>query len=690
MSMNVRSWFRGGLAAWAVGLGLAAEPMAAPSAMAQRMTLTRQVRLELLVISAADVGTVAIMAGLREAGVPFRELDLADPARPRIDDAFLTESPAWFVRRARYQALVTPSDQPAGLLPEEAQALARYQREFGIRRLDSYVYPSPSVHMTWPHDGGFVGAFDGATARVTPAGRAAAFDYLVGPIPFDDASAQTLESWGYLATALPPDAAQERSFTPLLELTLPSSDAPPRTGVLAGVLSDAGREVLVLTAALNPHQFQLQALFPGLLRWLTRGVYLGTERNYFSMHVDDLFLANTRWVPDHDCTMDGDCPMGLDVPDILMTPADVDQLLAWQAEHAFQLQLAFNGGGYALALEDAPTFPLGDTLIARQAELRWINHTYTHEFMGCAQDFTQRPLRCLTDATGALAWVPFASIDEQIRKNLEFAAQHGMAVAPDALVTGEHGGLRRAPEEPSDNPELLRALDASAIAWLASDYSREREQRAVAAAYTLPRYPLNLYFNVATRRELVDEYNWIYTKAADGGSGRCENNPLSTCITPLDVATGYDEYVVPQEAKVVLQHILSNSPRPHYAHQSNLAEDRLLYPLLERILTDYRRVFADEAPLVDLTMGEAGLELKRAADWQRNRSRVTGYLEGSKLVLAVSGSGSVHVPLTLPAGSAVGGKPVLDAYAGSQTGWRQVVSLLDQALTLPSSLGYAE
>jgi hypothetical protein len=201
---------------------------------------------------------------------------------------------------------------------------------------------------------------------------------------------------------------------------------------------------------------------------------------------------------------------------------------------------------------------------------------------------------------------------------------------------------------------------------------------------------LNLYFNVATRRELVDEYNWIYTRAADGGSGRCENNPLSTCIAPLAVATGYDEYIVHQEAKVVLQHVLSNSPRPHYAHQSNLAEDRLLYPLLERILADYRRVFADGAPLVDMTMSEAGLELKRAADWQRNRARVTGYIEGSKLVLAVSGGGSVHVPLTLPVGSTVAGQPVLESYAGSQSGWRHVVSLLDQALILPSSLGYAK
>jgi hypothetical protein len=673
------------LASWvAAGLVVAA----AGTVSAQLITMTRQVNLELLVISAADVGTAAIVAGLREAGVPFREIDLNDPTRPRIDDAFLSEAPGMFVRRAKFQAVVAPSDQPAGLAPEEQQALASFQREFGIRRLDSYVYPSPSVHMSWPFESGFVGAFDGAIAQVTAAGKAAAFGYLAGPVPFDDASVQTTESWGYLATPLPPDAERQRSFTPLVELMLPGSQS---AGVLAGVFADAGREVLVLTCALNPSQLQLQVLLPGLLRWLTRGVYLGTERNYLSVHVDDLFLANARWVPDHDCTMDGDCPAGLMVPDIVMTPADVDHLLAWQTEHTFQPQLAFNGGGYALALENAPSFPLGDKLIEHHAELRWINHTYTHEFLGCAQDLTQRPLRCLSDPAGALIWTPFATIDEQIRKNLEFAAQHGMRVTPGELVTGEHGGLRRAPDEPSDNPELLRALDAREIAWLASDYSREREQRAVASAtHTLPRYPLNLYFNVATRLEEVDEYNWIYTSAADGGSGRCENNPQSTCIAPLDPATAYEDYIVPQEARTILQHVLSNSPRPHYVHQSNLAEDRLVYPLLEKVLATYRSVFADSARLINPSMSEAGLELERSADWQRNRSRAHGYIEAGRVVLSVSGSGSVQVPLTLPAGSAVAGKPVLEAYAGAQTGWRNVMPLLDQSLTLPAGLGYVE
>lgn len=34
----------------------------------------------------------------------------------------------------------------------------------------------------------------------------------------------------------------------------------------------------------------------------------------------------------------------------------------------------------------AGAFELGEPLIERAAELRWINHTYTHESVGCVQD----------------------------------------------------------------------------------------------------------------------------------------------------------------------------------------------------------------------------------------------------------------------------------------------------------------
>jgi hypothetical protein len=35
---------------------------------------------------------------------------------------------------------------------------------------------------------------------------------------------------------------------------------------------------------------------------MTRGIHLGFDRNYFSAHIDDVFLADLRWSKDGDCT----------------------------------------------------------------------------------------------------------------------------------------------------------------------------------------------------------------------------------------------------------------------------------------------------------------------------------------------------------------------------------------------------
>ena len=142
------------------------------------------------------------------------------------------------------------------------------------------------------------------------------------------------------------------------------------------------------------------------------------------------------------------------------------------------------------------------------------------------------------------------------------------------------------------------------------------------SALTVPRYPMNVYYNVGTAEEITDEYNWIYTSKADGGSGVCENNPTSTCLDdPLDTATGFESYILPQEARTALGHAVGNDPRPHYVHQSNLAEDRLLYPVLDKVLADYRALYADNAPLENPRQSAVGTELKRRARLAGGRRR---------------------------------------------------------------------
>ena len=50
-------------------------------------------------------------------------------------------------------------------------------------------------------------------------------------------------------------------------------------------------------------------------------------------------------------------------------------------------------------------------------------------------------------------------------------------------------------------------------------------------ALTVPRFPMNVYYNAGRTADEVVEYNWLYTSTAQGGSGLCTANPAtSTCL----------------------------------------------------------------------------------------------------------------------------------------------------------------
>ena len=97
---------------------------------------------------------------------------------------------------------------------------------------------------------------------------------------------------------------------------------------------------------------------------------------------------------------------------------------------------------------------------------------------------------------------------------------------------------------------------------------------------------------------MVDEYNWIYNSRADGGSGICEDNPATTtCIAPLSGPEAFDDYIVPKQVTIALGFATANDPRPSYSHVSNLADDRLLLPMVTAILSTYRSTFAANTPV---------------------------------------------------------------------------------------------
>ncbi|MTE21683.1 hypothetical protein F0L17_21730 [Streptomyces sp. TRM43335] len=633
-----------------------------------------RVDLRVLVVDDGGPAVDAIGSALDDAGTPYTTVDLTDAGRPTVDADFLGDTVDGRPR-ARYQGVVLPGENPFGADSPETAALAAYEREFGVRQVDAYTYANPAVGLNWARDPGYAGPLDGRTARVTAAGKAGPFGYLEGGVPFEDNDPRIDESYGYLAVPLadPPEGAV---FTPYVEMTVPGTEAK---GSLVGEYVHDGRSELVVTFAYNRYQTQYRLLARGIVAWLTGGVHLGVDRNHFAVHVDDVLAADDRWNTELNCTPgDVDCGEageGVESDPIRMTAADAEYAARWSADRGLTLDLAFNGGGsVAHRAENGGADPLADRLLADRDDHRWINHTYDHPFLGCVQDTTVVPWRCATDEDGNTVWTSREFIAAQIEDNLVWATAHHLEVDPSELVTGEHSGLVTLPQQPVDNPDLAPALADNGVAWLASDSSRESRQRAVGPALTVPRHPMNIFYNAGRTVEQVDEYNWIYTRASDGGSGICETAPNTTCLdAPLDVPAGYESHIVPLEARIALRHVLSNDPRPHFVHQSNLAEDRIAYPALNRILDDYDDLFADNAPLVNLPMRDIGEEMARRTAWRGalDGGNVTAHRTGDTVtVVAPAG---VDVPVTVPEGTTRRvdgtGRSVGEAYAGLRTGW---------------------
>ncbi|MEU8888464.1 hypothetical protein [Streptomyces sp. NPDC048442] len=654
-------------AAPAFGLPAAASS-GSPAAGAPAAAAGEQVpRIDLRVLVVSDGGpaTAAIAAELSAAGTPFTLVDLTRAGRQVIDAAFLADTVDGRPR-AKYQAVVLPNDNPFPAGSGELAALVRYETLYAVPQVNAYTYARPQVGLQVP---AYSGSVDGLRAEVTAAGRGGPFGYLEGEVPFENNSPTVGESYAFLAKPAP-----GADFTAYVEAPIPGGTG---TGSLVGEYRHDGRRELVVTFAYNQYQQQFRLLARGIVDWMTQNVRLGAARNYFSVHIDDVFAADDRWDSRLNCTPgDVDCPPGQGQPNpIRMTPDDVQHAADWSKSRGFTLDLAYNGGGSVEHRENNNgADPLADSFGAKRDEFRWVNHTYDHPYLGCEQDISSVPWKCAKNPDGSVKYVSQAEISRQIADNRQWAATQQLPVFNDELVTGEHSGLKISPQQPEDNPNLALALAANGIGWLGSDSSREPQQRLVGQARTVSRHPINIFYNAGRVAEQVDEYNWIYTSRAQGGSGLCEDLPSTTCLPgPLDAATGYAQHIVPQEISTAMSHVLGNDPRPHFIHQSNLAEDRIAYPVLDGTIQGYDALYTASAPLVNLRMRDIGAELRDRAAWTAalDAGQVTAYRIGS--AVTVQAPAGVRATATMPDGTrrvlTSGTDTFGQAYAGTVSGW---------------------
>ncbi len=378
-----------------------------------------------------------------------------------------------------------------------------------------------------------------------------------------------------------------------------------------------GHEELYVAVQTAPELLHFRLLSHGLVNWASGGVHLGLRRFYLAAQVDDVLLPNFRWdVAANETKFGGD-----DV--ILMTVEDVHATAEWSRRQDFRIDMVVNLGG--TGVQD-----LLDPLLEHEETFGWVSHTYTH--------------LDLDEAT-------LEEIDEQIEENLVCAERVDLEYdSPHELVTGEHSGL--------DNPALVPAMEEHDIRYVASDASRRPDPYLLGSTLTVPRHPVNLYYDVGTREEQLDQYNHTYFETCTGEF--CLDRPI-----------GWDEYL-DTLSRQILEFVYANDPRTLYVHQSNLAEDRLLLVVLDEVLARYRATV--DFPLVQPTLTESGQAIVRQREWTEaiEQDAFDAYLEDGNLV--VEPQRELAVPVT-----GVGE----ETYGEERSGWVTVEEGERLSLPLP-------
>ena len=126
---------------------------------------------------------------------------------------------------------------------------------------------------------------------------------------------------------------------------------------------------------------------------------------------------------------------------------------------------------------------------------------------------------------------------------------------------------------------------------------------------------------------------------------------------------------VNNEATMMLRHILGNDPRPHYVHQSNLAEEGTLYPVADELLRRYKSYL--KAPIVQLDYTDASATLQEQSAWAA--AVAAGSVSATISATGMTVSSSVRnlmVPVT--------GTRGLPTYNGVPSGWQKVTGTTTQ------------
>ena len=107
---------------------------------------------------------------------------------------------------------------------------------------------------------------------------------------------------------------------------------------------------------------------------------------------------------------------------------------------------------------------------------------------------------------------------------------------------------------------------------------------------------------------------------------------------------------MPLEARIAFDHVVAADPAPHYAHQSNMTEDRIIYPVLDAVIAGIKSTFTTATPIVNPRMADVSTLAYRQTMWRtavQNRT-VEAYVQNGLVTVINNGTAAVDVPLTVP------------------------------------------
>ncbi|MCW5807403.1 MAG: hypothetical protein KIT31_33915 [Deltaproteobacteria bacterium] len=409
-----------------------------------------------------------------------------------------------------------------------------------------------------------------------------------------------------------------------------------------------GREVLVSTVDHSPYAAHSLALEYDMLKWLTRGMFVGKKRAYLSPQVDDLFIDNDMWV----------VGVGTDENVVSrVTGAHVSAFAAWQngfraslpSGSSFTTLFAFNGVGAQTGEYDDATL----VTASKQAgsSFLWLSHTWDHENMD-AMTFSQASSEITRNTTMANQ----LALNNFSRQDLVTPDVSGLQSA--SVLNGLYSaGVRNVVSDTSITPALRPQNPGTN-----PSFNVGRNNPFMSGIYQVPRHPTNLFYNVANPTTWTDEYNFIYRSYY----GR-------------DLT--YDE-IIATDTQFGMFYLLRGDIDPLMFHQLNVADygagRSLLGDWLAGAASQYAAV--SSAPIRTLNLRDTAAAMKARRAYDLCGITATVVEQGTARRLELRTTNSCTVPVTGLNAPSLGG---VETYLGAPTTSVSMSGYSTRTVTLP-------